>query len=92
MDMAFQAASSVRPGNRGFNSLRNTRPSLPTSPVSHRISIRPLHSVIVASRVISNDTACVPLESSASEASPALPVASAKATEAIIKTVHIFAT
>lgn len=89
IDMAFQAASSVNPGNSGLAILRNSLPNFATSPAALRISIRPLQSVIVASSVISSETACSPLESSASAVSPALPVSKESAAEPSIKTIQI---
>ncbi len=76
MEIAFQAISSSKPENRGRSIRRNIRPRRATSPDAARISISPLHSVIVASSVMSSVTACVPLDRRTCAASPARPFSS----------------
>lgn len=90
MDIALHAASSVKPGNSGRSKRRNTFPSRFTSPVSRRISMIPLHIVIVASKVTISVTACVPLDKRAPAVSPALPVTNESSADNRIKTVHTF--
>lgn len=92
IEIASHAASSSRPGNKGRSRRRNIFPSRAASPVSARISISPLHSVIVASSVISSFTACSPLESNACAAWPVLPVTADSTAESNTSNIHIFPT
>lgn len=92
IDMALQACSSFKPGNKGFNTLRNSLPSRFTSPVEERISSRPLHRVMVARSVTSSSTALPPLSRSAWAQTPLRPVRTETTADARTATTQILPT